>query len=156
MLTIVQDGASGGTVTVADVNQAVLRITVGAGGAGVASGSAANAAGNGNDTIVEYPLTAPEGAPNTRDKQGGTIAVKAVGGTGAPAENQVASTPSAGGAGGAASSCIGDVTVNGGDGGNQATPYLGAVPATGSFVHLLGGHGGHSQFGSPAYKIKNF
>lgn len=147
VLTIVQDGASGGTVTVADVNLAVLRITVGAGGAGITSE-------DGEDTKVEYPLAPPSGAPNTRDAQTGTIAVKAAGGSAAPQENQTGTTSSAGGAGGSASASVGDITISGGNGGTQGTPYLGAVPVnSGDLPIKIGGHGGHSRWGSPASNV---
>lgn len=153
VLTIVQDGASGGTVTVADVNQAVLRITVGAGGAGTPNNSSGSGGANdGGDSIVEYPLTAPSTAPNTRLAQGGTVVVKAVGGGGAPV-NHVSSSPSAGGTGGAASDSTGEITISGGDGGTQGTPYLGAVTPTDGKQFKVGGHGGHSRWGSPASNV---
>ena len=155
VLTIVQDGASGGTVTVADVNLAVLRITVGAGGSGVAAGgdSGDGLAQSGGNTTVEYPLTAPSEAPNTRMAQGGTVVVKAVGGGGAPFEGSNTASPSAGGTGGAASASIGEITISGGNGGTQGTPYLGAVSPTNGLQIKVGGHGGHSRWGAAGYTV---
>ena len=155
VLTIVQDGASGGTVTVADVNQAVLRITAGAGGAGVAAGedSGDGAAQSGGNTTVEYPLTVPSGTPNTRLAQGGTVVLKAAGGGAAPYEGSNTASPSAGGTGGAASDSIGEITISGGNGGTQGTQYLGAASPTDGSQIKVGGHGGHSQWGSPAYNV---